>query len=387
MTHLHRVGILLTVLTFTLIVWGGHVNSTNSGMAFSDWPTSNTSAMITYTPSEWLWQGDRFWEHGHRLLATIVGIVTTIMLVIAYRATPRERRPNGIIIAFAAFVFATVASALVGVNPMSGGFMESFMITLAIAFAYFLYRSAKTLGQVRILWLSLAAFTSVCLQGAFGGYTVRNNLPWWTSTVHGVLAEVFFMIVIGITFLTVRRQGARNTDNERLKPTPTLKVIIFTTWGFSFIQFILGALTRHNHAWSASLSWPQWNSEGFFPSSDLLQHPQVLIHFFHRTFAYAVALMMAVQWAAMRRAVKSGKTLPKNAERISFVGCVLVIAQIALGVLVLQTLRNEVVTTLHVMIGVALLAMNTVLMYTVGGKHQPEAEAVHQAMLVGGGRR
>jgi cytochrome c oxidase assembly protein subunit 15 len=353
-------------------------------MAFSDWPTSNASAMISYKPSEWLWQGDRFWEHGHRLLATIVGIVTTIMLVISYRATPRGHRPNGIIITFAAFVFATVASALVGLNPMSGGFMELFMITLAIAFSYFLYRCAKTLGHVRILWLSLAAFTAVCLQGAFGGYTVRNNLPWWTSTIHGVLAEVFFMIVIGIAFLTVRRQEARTTDNAA--PSPTLKVIIFTTWGFSFIQFLLGALTRHNHAWSASLSWPQWSNEGFFPSSDLLQQPQVLIHFFHRTFAYAVALMVVMQWVAMRSATRGGQVLLPNAVRIALIGCVLVVAQITLGVLVLQTFRNEIITTLHVMFGVALLAMNTLLMYAVGGKQQPETEGVHQAMFVGGSR-
>lgn len=385
MKMLNRVGILLCALTFALIVWGGHVNSTKSGMAFSDWPTSNASAMITYTPSEWLWQGERFWEHGHRLLATIVGLVTTILLIIAYRSTPRVRRPNGIIIIFAAFVFAVLASALVGLNPMSGGFMEVFMSTLAIAFSYFLFRSAKSSGQIRIVWLSLAAFTSVCLQGAFGGYTVRNNLPWWTSTLHGVLAEVFFMIVIGITFLTFRKTGASAADYG--SGGPLLKGIVFTTWGFTFIQFILGALTRHNHAWGASLSWPQWSKEGFFPGSELLQNPQVLAHFVHRTFAYIVALMMAVQWIVIRRAVKGGQMSGHSALKLSFVGCILVVVQMALGVFVLLTFRNEIITTMHVMTGVALLGMNTVLMYIVGGRPYPAREAAPEAMLVGGGRQ
>jgi heme A synthase len=45
--RLHRIGVTLCVLTFMLIVWGGHVNTTRSGMAFPDWPTSNAAPMVT----------------------------------------------------------------------------------------------------------------------------------------------------------------------------------------------------------------------------------------------------------------------------------------------------------------------------------------------------
>jgi len=41
----------------------------------------------------------------------------------------------------------------------------------------------------------------------------------------------------------------------------------------------------------------------------------------------------------------------------------LVFVQIALGVGILMSFRNEVVTTLHVMFGAALLVVNTLLMY------------------------
>ncbi|RPI65911.1 MAG: hypothetical protein EHM43_12085, partial [Ignavibacteriae bacterium] len=72
---IYRTAVTLGVLTFMLIVWGGHVNTTRSGMAFPDWPTSNYAPMVTYAPSEWLWQGDRFWEHSHRRFAMLVSMV------------------------------------------------------------------------------------------------------------------------------------------------------------------------------------------------------------------------------------------------------------------------------------------------------------------------
>ena len=46
MRAIHRVAIVLCVLTFGLIVWGGHVNTTRSGMAFPDWPTSNIGVAV-----------------------------------------------------------------------------------------------------------------------------------------------------------------------------------------------------------------------------------------------------------------------------------------------------------------------------------------------------
>ncbi|MBC8124666.1 MAG: COX15/CtaA family protein, partial [Candidatus Kapabacteria bacterium] len=80
---LNIMSIVLCVLTFGLIVWGAHVNTTRSGMAFPDWPTSNLVPMVTYQPSEWLWAKDKFWEHGHRLFASFVGLFTTALLVVA----------------------------------------------------------------------------------------------------------------------------------------------------------------------------------------------------------------------------------------------------------------------------------------------------------------
>lgn len=348
--------VVLCVMTFGLIVWGGHVNTTRSGMAFPDWPTSNLSPMVTYEPSQWLWAKDKFWEHGHRLFAAVVGIVTTIMLIVAVRITPKNHRPHRAIGVVIGVVLATIVTAMLGMHSMPPGFMETFMFGLAVLMTAFLVKVTRTSPESRLVWLALSAFVGVCLQGTFGGYTVRNNLPDWTSTTHGILAEVFLLIIIGIALLTSRSWNA-----ARSLPTMSRNamMLVATTWGLTFIQFVLGALTRHTDSWGVSVTFPQWSDESFFPSSDLWIQSQVVIHFLHRTTAYAVALFVVAQYLVVR---KDGA--PGDVRRTSLLAVLLVLVQIVLGAMILWTFRGELVTTMHVMTGVALLVLNSVTMYS-----------------------
>lgn len=373
---IHRVAIVLCVLTFGLIVWGGHVNTTRSGMAFPDWPTSNLAPMVTYTPSEWLWAKDKFWEHGHRLFAGLVGLVTTLLLVLTLRATPRSERPHASIGVLIAVVFGTVATAILGLNDMPSGIMESFMAALAVLLVSFLTIALRSQQHRRILWLSIAAFVGVCLQGSFGGYTVRNNLPDWTSTTHGVLAEIFFMMAIGIALLTSQSwQKARASWN----PSRSMQRLATATWVITLLQFVLGALTRHMDAWGVSITWPHWTDESFFPSSDLFQQTQVVVHFLHRTTAYVVALFVVAQAITLRRAAV-------NAVRtLGLLAAALVVVQIALGAGILWTFRGELVTTLHVMIGVALLVTNAIVMFSVRRGQRSVAQEAHTTLAQQGG--
>jgi cytochrome c oxidase assembly protein subunit 15 len=349
----HRTSIILSVLTFGLIVWGGHVNTTHSGMAFPDWPTSNTNPMLTYAPSQWWMQGEKFWEHGHRLFASLVGIVTVALTLLAWRATPANQRPNGVIGGFLLLVLGTVSSAIIGLQSMPTGFMESFMFAIggtAIAFVVAAFRAS---GQRQLLWLSLAGFATVCLQGAFGGYTVRHNLPDWTSTTHGMLAEVFFMIVLSIVYLSSAKRTAE-TDERTTIGNPLLNRVVVGTWVLIGAQFLLGALTRHTDSWSASQHWPMWTQGSVLPTAEMWAFPQVVIHFIHRTTAYLVAGAVVWQlWLSWRSPLR----IPALAS------LALVLVQITLGAHIIWTLRGELVTTLHVMVGVAMLALNAMMSF------------------------
>lgn len=384
-TRLHWISVALCILTFGLIVWGGHVNTTRSGMAFPDWPTSNAAPMLTYAPSEWLTVPDRFWEHGHRLFASVVGLITVLVLLVSYRAIPRERRAGRTIMALDGFIFLVVATALVGINSMPGGFMEAVMTLLAVCLAAFLVRASREKDAVRVHWLAQAAFVGVCLQACFGGYTVRNNLPDWTSTTHGMLAEIYFMIVIGIALLTSKAWRNQQRGGRVATAGRATTIVVCATWALTFVQFFLGALTRHTDAWGVSTSFPQWSDEGFFPSSELLQYAQVVIHLTHRTTAYVVALLVVIQWIMIWRRRSDFRRVALT----STAAMVLVFVQILLGAAILWTARGELATTLHVMTGVVLLALNTITMYTMLRFHvapSSRADVLH-SVAVGQGSR
>ncbi len=71
---LHRLALLTAASTLLLILAGGLVTSTASGMAFPDWPTSDGHNMLAYP---WFQATHKaFVEHGHRLSGMTVGILT-----------------------------------------------------------------------------------------------------------------------------------------------------------------------------------------------------------------------------------------------------------------------------------------------------------------------
>lgn len=85
---LHRWAWVLACATFPLVWWGGFVTSTDAGMAFRDWLTSDGHFMLFYP---WLSStGDKFVEHGHRLLAVAVGILAIGLVVLAHRTGARR---------------------------------------------------------------------------------------------------------------------------------------------------------------------------------------------------------------------------------------------------------------------------------------------------------
>ena len=72
--RLHRFSIFTACSTFILVIAGGMVTSTGSGLAVPDWPLSYGSLMPPMV-------GGIFYEHGHRMVATFVGFLTVILAV------------------------------------------------------------------------------------------------------------------------------------------------------------------------------------------------------------------------------------------------------------------------------------------------------------------
>jgi hypothetical protein len=85
----------LTVLTTVLLIcWGGVVTSIGAGMAFPDWPTSLGSYNLLNPVDEWWTVPAYLAEHGHRLIASLVGMMTVILAAWTWWDDPRAWMRN-----------------------------------------------------------------------------------------------------------------------------------------------------------------------------------------------------------------------------------------------------------------------------------------------------
>ena len=180
---LHRLARLTAGATFLLIVIGGIVTSTDSGLAVPDWPTTFGYNMFLYPLSEMV--GGILYEHSHRLMGSLVGILTVSL-----------------------FIFLLVKD------------------------------SRKWLK-----WIGLAALIAVIVQGVLGGLRVTQiNLSF--AIVHACLAQAFFALLCGIAWFTSRDwwQDRRETPISAAQKLRRLSLI---TTGLIYMQLIFGAVLRH----------------------------------------------------------------------------------------------------------------------------------------------
>jgi cytochrome c oxidase assembly protein subunit 15 len=190
---LHRYTRLLAAATLLLVAAGGMVTSTNSGLSVPDWPTTYGRQMFAFPLGSMV--GGIFYEHGHRLIASTVGMLTIGLVVWLWRAEPR------------AWV--------------------------------------RRLG-----WIAL---TAVVVQGVLGGVTVLLRLPDVVSISHAALAQVFFCLVVTLALVT-----SRTWRSPSLPPVddPTLRAGMVTFTSLVYLQILLGATMRHTGAGLAIPDFP-----------------------------------------------------------------------------------------------------------------------------------
>ncbi len=87
MRALNRFVWLTAVATLFLICSGGMVTSKGVGLAVPDWPTTFGYNMFLFPVSKWV--GGIFFEHTHRLIASVVGFLTIILAVWIWRKDAR----------------------------------------------------------------------------------------------------------------------------------------------------------------------------------------------------------------------------------------------------------------------------------------------------------
>jgi cytochrome c oxidase assembly protein subunit 15 len=191
---LHRYAKFVSAATVLLIVAGGLVTSTESGLSVPDWPTSYGWNMFTFPLKHMV--GGIFYEHGHRLIASGVGFLTIGLALWLWLAEPRK--------------------------------------------------------WMRVL--GFAALAAVILQGVLGGITVIFFLPTAVSTAHAGLAQIFFCLTIAISLFTSR--GWRSAPAVGWVDDGMLRRIATATTAIIYVQILVGATMRHSAAGLAIPDFP-----------------------------------------------------------------------------------------------------------------------------------
>ncbi|MGH7360670.1 MAG: COX15/CtaA family protein [Candidatus Methylomirabilales bacterium] len=215
---LHRFALLTAGATFVLIFVGGLVTSTGSGLAVPDWPLSFGQVFPPMV-------GGVLYEHGHRLVAALVGVLTTVLAIWIW---VRERR-----------------------------------------------------AWVR--GLGIGALLAILLQGLLGGLTVLYLLPTPVSVAHALLAQVFFCLTVTLAVVTGQGWAGRAAPSAG-GVAPGLPTLCALTVAAVFGQLILGAVMRHTGAGLAIPDFPLAFGRLLPP----MDSEAVRIHFLHRAGAVVV---------------------------------------------------------------------------------------------------
>ena len=82
----------------------------------------------------------------------------------------------------------------------------------------------------------------IIVQGIFGGLTVKKLTAWWTSTLHGFVAQIVFCYMLVIYYKTsqkIRSLSKVTDDDNWLRSLPKVVCVVV------LIQLLLGASFRH----------------------------------------------------------------------------------------------------------------------------------------------
>ncbi len=311
---LHRFAVLTALATLALLGIGGLVTSHGVGMAVPDWPNTYGYNMFLFPPSKWV--GGIFYEHSHRLVASGVGLLTTILAGWLWFAEPRRW----------------------------------------------------------LSWLGVIAFFAVVLQGVLGGLRVvlfKDQI----GIFHAALAQLFFALTCALALFTSRwwlnrwsltsQDATEAAERARLEMDGPLRRLFLATTILIFLQLILGATMRHEHAGLAipdfplayGKLWPAMDAESIaaynarrleVTTANPITAAQIVLQMAHRLMAVVILVCAGVlAW----RATRSNRSAAFPLRQLTFFWLGLILLQAGLGAWTIWSQKAADVATAHVLVG------------------------------------
>ena len=308
---LTRYAMLTAFATLSLICVGGLVTSHGAGLAVPDWPTTYGYNMFLFPISKWV--GGILYEHTHRLVASLVGLMTTLLAVWLW--VKEERR--------------------------------------------------------WLRWLGVGAFFAVAIQGVLGGLRV-TQLKDEIGIFHATLAQLFFVLVCAIALFSSR--WWREPQKLAIYDRAGLRYFFAFTTAMILWQLILGATMRHQHAGLAipdfptayGKVWPDMDGDSIarYNATRLevtglnpITAFQVGLQMVHRLVAGLILVAVGMTAWMARRQLGWRSALTK----MSFVWLGVISLQALLGILTVLQNKPADIATAHVAVGALSLLTGSML--------------------------
>jgi cytochrome c oxidase assembly protein subunit 15 len=284
-------------LTFDLIVFGAFTRLTDSGLGCPDWPGCygkanpllarlDINVAQTALPSGPVTVMKAWIEMIHRYLAMSVGILIVVLMIVAWRRWWHMRQQAR--------------------STHSGETAQNFLARYSP-------------------WLPTFLFGFVCLQGAFGAWTVTLKLQPIIVTTHLMLGLGLLGLLtllkerqteFSATLLTAQSASVSTSSIRNFRTLPVSRLLPLLALILLAMQIVLGGWVSTNYAAMACTDFPLchgqvipqmdfshgftlWRQLGMTAAGDYLPFSALTaIHWAHRNFAFVVLTL--VIWVALR---------------------------------------------------------------------------------------
>jgi cytochrome c oxidase assembly protein subunit 15 len=190
----NKLAICTAIAIVPLILVGAGVTSTGAGMAFPDWPTSDSHLI---NPPGWMSDPLKLFEHSHRLIGWVVGMLAIGLAAAAWR---------------------------------SGGWVRA---------------------------CGLGVLFAIIVQGVLGGLRV-TEISTELALVHGVWGQLCFCLACITALITSQRWAASHEELVAAHRVTLFRRSCLAATVFVFAQLVIGGVYRHfgsDWALAAHILW------------------------------------------------------------------------------------------------------------------------------------
>lgn len=287
--HLVLINIIFTICLISL---GGYVHNTGASLACPDWPLCYGQVMPVM-------EGGVLIEHSHRMLASLVGFISILIVFFNRRRFGKESR------------------------------------------------------IVKFSWIALAM---VIFQGILGGLTVIFKLPTMVSTSHLAMSMIYFSTLIYIYHLITIDGKIDSTIEVNSSWNKNIKHFSLLAFVLVYAQIVLGALMRHLGLGGACGIGYENSLKCLdsveFVSAWLPVSSEAQLHMLHRMAG--ILILFFIFWLfvkAFKSVFKNTNQhlVVRNTKNLFIFLLVAIIAQVKLGILVVAKGIPANITTLHLL--------------------------------------